>query len=471
MAMVVLLQACTGASDADAVHESIADARWRMVLDVLDRQGPAFSQGSLSSFRERLIAHDMDRRLLERTVELAKETGAFDPKQLRKTLRLMVDARPLKGAGRVEDAFNLLARAGKQLLVAACMLTGKDPARVAPQIGAGMLLGTSIKAKLDVPDWGDDEQKSEALARLTAAIDNVVAWVEARCAQDAQQPPVSKLLATVAKIREQNLEPEPPDGGGGDGGPRVRDGVARERLVSLSDPEMRHGRKSSSKTFSGYKQHIAAELGTDLILAVAVMPANRPEAEGFDAMEADIERVRADVPVAELHVDRGYVGATLTKRLVSTGARLISKPRTTRNAQGTFGRDKFRFNYRKKTVTCPAGQVATFTPGKKLRFDHHVCGPCPLRARCTNAAPHRPRMLSIAKDEEQQSQLRRLMSTVDGRAAVRERTAVEHRLAHLAQKQGPRARYLGQRKNLFDARRHAAVLNLETCDRSLRQAA
>jgi hypothetical protein len=40
---------------------------------------------------------------------------------------------------------------------------------------------------------------------------------------------------------------------------------------------MRHGRKSKSKRFNGYKRHIAADLHTDLIFACAVTPANRPE--------------------------------------------------------------------------------------------------------------------------------------------------------------------------------------------------
>ena len=45
-------------------------------------------------------------------------------------------------------------------------------------------------------------------------------------------------------------------------------------------------------------------------------------------------------------------------------------------------------------------------------------------------------------------------------AKLRERTAVEHTLAHISQWQGRDARYIGQRKNLFDLRRTAAVHNL-----------
>jgi hypothetical protein len=52
--MVLLLQAYTGVSDAGAVEMTVVDARWQMVLDVLGAEEPAFSQGALPAFRERL---------------------------------------------------------------------------------------------------------------------------------------------------------------------------------------------------------------------------------------------------------------------------------------------------------------------------------------------------------------------------------------------------------------------------------
>ncbi|NPC75101.1 hypothetical protein HPP05_35665, partial [Corallococcus exiguus] len=42
---------------------------------------------------------------------------------------------------------------------------------------------------------------------------------------------------------------------------------------------------------------------------------------------------------------------------------------------------------------------------------------------------------------------------------------VEHCLAHLANRQGPKARYRGTRRNLFDLRRLAVVQNLEVAAR------
>jgi hypothetical protein len=61
-----------------------------------------------------------------------------------------------------------------------------------------------------------------------------------------------------------------------------------------------------------------------------------------------------------------------------------------------------------------------------------------------------------------QHRLRKLAASRKGRERLRERVAIEHRLAHVGRKQGRHARYLGVRKNVFDLRRVAAVVNLET---------
>ncbi|MFV8752046.1 transposase [Nannocystaceae bacterium ST9] len=113
LAMVMLLQAYTGLSDASAVDEAEMDLRWQLVLGTLGKDEAPFGQGTLSRFRARMIAHDLDRRLLERTVELAKQTGSFGWKQL----RVAFDSSPLRGAGRVEDTWNLIGRAMSKLVV------------------------------------------------------------------------------------------------------------------------------------------------------------------------------------------------------------------------------------------------------------------------------------------------------------------------------------------------------------------
>lgn len=69
----------------------------------------------------------------------------------------------------------------------------------------------------------------------------------------AGKPPLKEHVETLVQIRTQDLEPDPHGGGS-----RIRDGVAADRRISIEDKEMRHGRKSKSKRFNGFKRHIAA---------------------------------------------------------------------------------------------------------------------------------------------------------------------------------------------------------------------
>src|SRR5882724_5203503 len=71
LALATLLQAYTGVSDDEVIEALTMDRRWQLVLDCLDCVQPPFSKATLVRFRQALIAHDLDRRLLERTLEVA----------------------------------------------------------------------------------------------------------------------------------------------------------------------------------------------------------------------------------------------------------------------------------------------------------------------------------------------------------------------------------------------------------------
>lgn len=464
LAMATLLQAYHGMSDAEAVEMTVVDLRWQLVLDRLGSNTTAFSQGALSNFRARLIHHDMDRRLLERTVALALRTKEFDAKKLPKTLRVAIDSMPLEGAGRVEDTINLLAHAGRKLLAAAARLRGSNTRDIAHIAGAPLLAESSIKKALDL-EWSVKEQKASAVKTVVEQVGAVEAWITKEMPKEAQEPPLSELLDTLRQLREQDLEPDP-----NGGGPRIRVGVAADRRVSVEDGEMRHGRKSKSKRFNGYKRHIAIDLDTELVLACSVTPANRPEEEAAPLLRDDIALQPKRNEVGSLHIDRGYIGSVLVHDVLARRGEVLCKPWVPHNGK-LFTKTDFELNMRNRTITCPAGQIEVFQPGSVVEFQPETCERCPLRARCTMASPMNGRTVSIAEDEQLQHRLRKLTSSPKGRERLRERVAVEHRLAHVGRKQGRRARYLGARKNLFDLRRAAAIVNLEVIDRVIAKAA
>jgi hypothetical protein len=457
MCMVTILQGYLRISDAEAVELSIVDMRWQMVLGCLGAEAPPFSQGGLQSFRERLIGADMDRRLLERTIELARKTKEFDWKKLPKDLRVAVDSRPLDGAGRVEDTFNLLGHAARKIVECAAEILKMPREEVCRLAGIPVLLHRSVKAGLDV-NWSDPEEKEQALETLVDQVTSLHDWIEKK--HLALEEPIRPYIEAVAQVRKQDLEDDLA------GKVRIRQGVAEDRRVSIEDPEMRHGRKSKSKRFNGYKQHIAADLDTGLITACAVTPANRPEEEAMPDLRADIDRQgRA---VAELTIDRAYINSALVSEVISGGGQVVAKPWSARNfREGLFVKTDFKIDMRSRTITCPAGQVEAFEPGDVVQFDPEQCGSCRLRSQCTFSASGRGRTVRIADDEQLQQRLRKLQASPAGRERLRERVGIEHHLAHLSARQGPKARYKGCRRNLFDLRRAAAVQNLETNQRMM----
>ena len=138
----------------------------------------------------------------------------------------------------------------------------------------------------------------------------------------------------------------------------------------------------------------------------------------------------------------------------------------TRFWRKTWTKSAFTLNIRDRTIACPNGQVQGFSFGTVVEFDPDVCDRCPLRAQCTTAECGHGRSVAIAENEPLQQRLRKQIRTSAGREALRARTTIEHKLAHISQRQGNDARYVGVRKNIFDLRRASAIQNLETLHRS-----
>lgn len=448
LAMVSLLQAYTQTGDFKAVEAAVSDLKWQLVLGCLGCEEPPFSQGVLVSFRERMIAKDLDQRLLARVVELAKETGGFGFRNLKAAL----DSSPLLGAGRVEDSWNLVGHGLSALVTCAAKSLGVPRARVLADAGLTLLSGRSLKATLDI-DWDDPVEQAEALKRLLAEVQALETWVAAQTPL-AEDPPVQDALKALRRILDQDFEPDP-----NGGGPRIRRGVAKDRMPSLGDQEMRHGRKSESKRFNGYKRHVVKLVGLDLIVGAVVFPANEAE---HKALEPLLKDVRAVGEPEALLFDRGYLGSPVVGQYLEQGGEVICKPWSYRNGD-RFSKADFTIDLERGVVTCPAGQEAAISPGgQQASFHPSACGICELKARCTKA---KTRSVTIHPQEALLLDLRAKKKTKEGRNALRERTTIEHSLASVSRIQGNRARYTGTRKNTFDLRRCATVVNLQVLAR------
>src|SRR5487761_2134838 len=220
LALATILQAYTGVSDDEVIEATTMDRRWQLVLDCLDCTEPPFSKGTLVAFRQRMIDQNWDRRLIERTVEVAATSGGFGSRALRAAL----DSSPLWGAGRVEDIYNLLGHALRKALGVIAVLQGRGQAAgtaiVAAQAGVPQLAASNLKAALDL-DWDDPATGSLALAQVLSWLDQVAAFV----AGWAGAPAATGAVAVARQVRDQDT-----DFGGP--APALRRGVAKDRRIS-----------------------------------------------------------------------------------------------------------------------------------------------------------------------------------------------------------------------------------------------
>jgi hypothetical protein len=451
LGLATILQAYTGASDDEVLEALVMDRRWQLVLDCMDHAVAPFSKATLVAFRARLIAHELDRRLVERTVALY---GQLTGRVAGGKLRAALDSSPLWGAGRVEDTINLLGHALRKVVGVLARQQGWGLAEgtrvLAARAGTPELAASSLKAALDL-DWDDPAALGQALGVVLGAVGRVEALVAELAG--GQDPGVAAGLQAARQVRDQDVVV------GADGAASIRQGVARDRRISVEDPQMRHGRKTKSVRIDGYKRHVLTDLDTDLVPAVGVTPANIAEAQVATQITADLDAQQRTL--SELHIDRVYLSSSLVRDR-NPDLQIFCKAFPVRNGP-RFAKPAFTLDFDQHLLTCPNSVQLPFIPGAKVQFPAQVCGACPLRARCTTSP--RGRSVQIHPDERLLTELRAAQQTPAGRAKLRQRVKVEHTLAHVGRWQGRRARYLGDRKNLFDLRRVAVVHNLHVIAR------
>jgi hypothetical protein len=244
-------------------------------------------------------------------------------------------------------------------------------------------------------------------------------------------------------------------------GPALREGVARDRMPSVHDPEMRHGRKSKAKRFDGHKGQFAVDTESQLITGVAALPGN---AADHDEALTVVEHSEAETgcEVEETIGDTAYGDGATRQQFEDTGRKLIAKVAPMSN-QGRFPKTEFQIDLAEQSCTCPAQQVthdfrASGKGGGVFRFAASVCGACPLRPQCVRGSGGRS--VQVHPQEALLQQARAFQSSEAYRPYRALRQVAEHRLARMVQLGLRQARYRGRAKTLFQAFMVAAVANL-----------
>ena len=313
-------------------------------------------------------------------------------------MRVALDTTFILGRGAVKDTLNLLADGIVKLVRALASMEQTGVKEWAEAQGYERYLGSSVKGESAI-DWSDKRARAALLATIVADADRLLEI--ARQAQEAlpEGSPERRGIVAAAELLGQLLLQSLPSARSGDveragEGIGLKDGVSRDRMVSVHDPEMRHGHKSSRRRFDGHKAAIVVDTDTQLITAVEVLPGNAPDNLG--ALElVELSEANTGVPAAETLGDAAYGDGDTRQAFADAGRPLVARVPGRPN-QAHFPKEDFRIDLKEGTCTCPAGQVTRklLPAGKRtgatgrthrlqaFRFDAAVCGACPLRPEC-----------------------------------------------------------------------------------------
>ncbi len=488
--LAMLLQFHDDCSDREAEMRLRFDLRWKHALG-LGLEDRGFDATVLCRFRRKLLDRGLERSLFERLVGAARDAGL-----LAKGAEQLVDSSHVLGAAGVRDTYALI-RGGIRKLLRALGYTPAKRGELGERLG--WYLDPDAPEKPDL-DWTDAAARAEHLREAVGDARAALALVDT----EDTSPAVAEASALLARIVSDDVEegsPAPPkkrgrprkapveqqtegDGGGGNAALRIRRGVARDRIVSVVDPQMRVGHKSERQSWAGYKAHICEEPTSELITAVEVRPANEHDAAPVAGLVGRQEGAVGLRPGALL-CDGAYGTADARADLGELGVEVVAKLRPPPDG-GHFGKHDFGIDLQANggggSVTCPAGVTTTDyrmardskdRPVKLFRFPRAACDACDLRERCLGGPcgrlenpvrqppgrqvqlHYREGILQAARAGQKTPEQRREL-----RERLRPRAKVERKIAELMHRHGlRRGRYFGRAKSGLQAVFTATAVN------------
>jgi hypothetical protein len=334
--------------------------------------------------------------------------------------------------------------------------------------GLGRYFGSSVKGEAGI-DWDDPEARRVFLEGVVVDADRLLMMAR----EEMENLPVGhtergrlhEAAALLERLLMQDIERR-------EEGTTLKQGVSPDRVVSVHDSEMRHGRKSEKRRFDGHKAHLAVDPESQLITAADVLAGNAPDHERALELVEQAE-ANADVMVEEVVGDCAYGDGNTRKTFAEAGRKLVAKV-ATRRGGAQFPKEAFLIDLESMSCVCPAGQQtqkvvsissgdrygAPGVPLRAFRFEAAVCDACPLRSSCMRAQPGKGRLVMIHPQEALLQEARAFQQSEAFTPYRKLRQAAEHRLARLMQLGARQARYFGRTKTLFQLLMAATVANL-----------
>lgn len=375
-----------GTSRRGAIRRARTDAGWRAAMGISwrDRTPGRRVVGRFERFLLRRDAETGVPRYLRLFFDIGRvciDAGVLGPRPVWAN-----DSTPMICYGAVLDTVRQLGDGAVMLAREWAKAKGTTLESLAKEWRCPLLLAKSIKGHFR-HDWSDQTARADMVHEVAQTALAIASRIrdEVETVRANKRKGLLRRCRNLVRVVAQDLEQDE------EGRSVIATRVMADRLVSATDPEARHGRKSQSVTFDGFKLHVLGDVVSGFIASLCVTPGNVHD--GTPAcrlvlrakdLVGDIERVLGDT---------AYGGARL-RHLVRgvASVEILAPPPADRQHPDGLGKQDFTVDFERGTMTCPQGSTVEQSGWswsgddrvhvRMFKWNAPVCRTCPVRVQC-----------------------------------------------------------------------------------------
>jgi transposase len=257
-------------------------------------------------------------------------------------------------------------------------------------------------------------------------------------AEKLESPSVKQKIEQLNQILNENTEEK-------NGKVQKKKEHVKNKLVSLVDKDARHGAKSDSKPFTGYKGNITK---SDDGFVTNVIGTAGNTYYGNVLLPLVDEKIENRYKPPKMRGDTHYGSAENRYQMLQRGITVVAPIQKGLNPTGLLSQDKFILD--KTGVTCPAGNRTMISNYNEMEgtsifyFKKEICSQCLLKNKCTK---QEGRTITIGKHHDLMMEAKEYNKTQDFKDDMKERAHIEPKNAEMKRFHGmARARYWGLSK-------------------------
>lgn len=470
LALLVLRFRGEGMSRRAAVKRGRTDAEWRAAMR-LSWQDRTPGKRVLGRFERFLAGRDSETgqcryfRLFADIGRVCIDAGVLGEDPVWGT-----DSTPMLCYGAVLDSVRQLGDGARALATEWSRVTGRPLRALAADWGHPLLVAKSTKGHFRI-DWSDAAARADVVESLVRTaldlVDRVRGAVESVRAN--KRKGLLRRCRNLARVVAEDIACGP------DGRLKVIHRETASRLISVTEPQAQHGRKSRKRKFNGFKLHILGDVVSGFIAALCVTPgATHDGGPGYRL----ITRAKGLVGAIEQVLGDTAYGAARLRYLVRgvTGVEVLAPPPSMSRAKSVTSKQQFSVDFDAQTMTCPSGEEV---PRRRWSWSHphgvqvpvftwtaSTCADCPLRPGCCGKRKG-GKVLMLHPYEKQMRKDREAWSDPVVREAYRVRSQAERLVNRMTRHGARKARTWGLKAAQLQAHTIGLGTNLDLLARRL----